>query len=232
MLLKIFRVMLFLGMVVSAHPAQALYFDGGSGDGFASSSLGYSRSWGFYGGSGRGEALTLTASQTLMSFFSAATQTFSVGDGSTTASTMTIRQDTAVGTGITSGSSIYVNIPAVVPMIWNTAIMTATVTGKVSSTVSYLNGGKTLVLTANADFSDGDTVTVADLAFKDFTLAGYGNLLLDITAGTGAQDLDLLDKLIQIAERSNGFIGGSGRGETMLDIYQHPGLTIDFGTLF
>ncbi|MFH0755029.1 MAG: hypothetical protein V2A70_10740 [Candidatus Omnitrophota bacterium] len=221
----------FLSVVLFTSPSWALYFDGGSGDGFAISSTGFSRSWGFLGGSGRGESLILTASQTLMTFTSAA-QTFNVGDPVTGASTLSIRQDTTIGSGVTNGTLIYVTIPATVFMTWDTDITSITATGKIASAVSYINSGKTLVLTANADFVDGDAVTAAGLQFKDFSMASVGQLLLDITGGAGASEPDFWLKTIQISDRTNGFLGGSGRGEVTLDIYQHPGGALDLGTFF
>lgn len=194
--------------------AHALYFAGGNGDGHANG-LGNSRSWGFFGGTGRHESMILTASATLMTFTSAAAQQFTVGDLATAMSPLTIRQDTAVGTGVTTANGLRVVIPVDLDMVWDSSITTAVIGGaaaaKVSTTVSYADSDKTLVLAVSSNFSDGDEVTVSGLKFKTFAAVSDNPLWLDITGAGTVYDFDLLNKLILFGSRSNGFLGGSGR---------------------
>src|SRR5439155_47879 len=79
---------------------------------------------------------------------SAANQLFVIGQAATAMSAITVT-DAATPT-ISAANDIRIRIPATVNMTWNTALTTATLTGtgasKVSSTVSYEDGGKTLVL--------------------------------------------------------------------------------------
>jgi hypothetical protein len=75
-------------------------------------------------------------------------------------------------------------------------------------------------------------VILDSVQFNNFTVASYGNLLLDVTAGAGAQEQDLFEKLIIAPERGYGWVGGEGRGESLIDIHQHFRNVIDFGTLF
>jgi hypothetical protein len=227
-MLKFISFLIFVCWATSAH---ALYFDGGNGDGHAMS-LTYSRSWGYGGGVGRGESMILTASQTLVTFSSAATQAFTLGNNSTVASNMTIRQDTTVGSGIATGSDLTITIPSWLAMTFNPISPIGVTGGHIAAAVTYTNGNKTLVLHVDSGFSDGDAVTLDSLQFNNFTVASYGNLLLDVTAGTGASEPDLFDKLILAPERGYGWVGGEGRGESLIDIHQHFRNVIDFGTLF
>ncbi len=227
------------GVVLCAPPAQALYFGGGTGDGYGYA-LGDSRSWGFFGGPGRGEVMTLTAAQTLMTFTSAAVQTFTMGDPSTAASTLTIRQDTAIGAGVLAAKGLRVIIPAALDMTWNTAKTALTVTGsaagKVSAsapalTVTYPDN-KTMLISVLADFVDTDTIVVAGMEFNNFTFIGTDYLELDISGAGSLYEFDPFQKMILAPERSRGFLGGAGRGENELDIYQLPRNALDLGILF
>jgi uncharacterized repeat protein (TIGR01451 family) len=119
---------------------------------------------------------------------SAANQTFIVGDPATAISTITITAQTAVI--ITAASDIRVRIPAGFNMTWNTGITTATVGGgaaaKVSTTVSYENGGQVLVLNVTTNFAAGDSITVAGLQFTSFTAVSAANNLQLVAAGGAA----------------------------------------------
>jgi hypothetical protein len=197
-----------------------MYFGGGNGDGLAFAT-GDSRSWGFLGGSGRNDSLFLTASQTLVTFSSADAQTFTVGDAATAMNTLTIRQDTAIGTGVTTANGLRVTIPADLDMVWDTSDTTAVIggsaSGKVSTTVAYADAGKTLVLTVTSNFADGDTVTVSGLSFKTFTSENERNLGLDITGSASWYETDVFEKIILVGPRSTGFLGGSGRSDALYD---------------
>jgi hypothetical protein len=225
-------ILILLGCFFIALPAHALYFDGSDGDGYNASDVGYTRSWGFTGGSGRGDLMLAAGNQTLMTFTSAAAQSFTVGGDSTLASVITIRQDAAVGAGIVTGDQLQVTIPYYLGMTWNPITPLTITGGHLSGVPAYTNGNKTLVLSVTSDFADGDTVTVSGAEFNNFTVGSIGSLWLDITSGTGAYDIDPMDKTITATERLTGFIGGEGRGDMVLDINQHPRSVIDFGTHF
>ncbi len=230
---KILLFLLVLMMPVARpEKAFALYFDGGDGDGYSSSLLGYTRSWGFTGGSGRGDEQLSGGTQTLVTFTSSSDQTFLVGDLSTAAGIMTIRQDLAVGTGIVTGNTIRITIPGGLRMTWDPLTPITIAGGHLSNLPAYTGGNKTMELSVTADFADGDTVTVSGVQFNNFTVASLGNLQLDITAGAGAFEIDAYQKTISVGERLTGFLGGAGRGEIELDIFQHPRDAIGFGTHF
>jgi len=130
---------------------------------------------------------------------SAADQTFWVGKAPTSVSPITVG-DASTAT-VTAANDIRIRIPAGFDMSWDTLDVAATIGGpaaaKVSSTVSYEDGGATLVLDVTSNFAPGDTITIAGLSFLDFTAAsGTDNLELEVdNAGTvAAED----DKAIQI----------------------------------
>jgi hypothetical protein len=215
--------------------AHALYFDGGFGDGTALA-IGDSRSWGFFGGPGRGEATIMTATQTLMTFTSTEDQTFFLYDPATSASNILVRQDTAIGPGVTDANNLRIVIPSGLAMSWDTTLTTVTLggsaAGKVSTTVSYPDS-KTLLLDVTADFVDGDAVTVSGLKFTNFTATAPANFLrLDIAGSGLLYEIDPFYKLLFAHERAAGFLGGSGRGEVEGDIYLLPRNAVDMGTLF
>jgi hypothetical protein len=70
-------------------------------------------------------------------------------------------------------------------MTWDTADTTAVISGpaaaKVSGTVSYEDGGQTLVLDVTTDFAAWDQITVSGLSFTNFTAASAAdNLELEV----------------------------------------------------
>ncbi len=101
-------------------------------------------------------------------------QSFRVGDAPITISTITITDD-PVTRSITAAYDIRIRIPAGLNMSWDTSDNTATIlgtaAGKVSSTVSYEDGGKTLVIDVLTDFAPNDIITISGLSFRDFTAA-------------------------------------------------------------
>ena len=120
---------------------------------------------------------------------SAANQTFTVGDADTLVSTITVT-DSTVSPTILAADDIRIRIPAALNMTWNTADFAATIGGgaaaKVSTTVSYEDGGKTLVLDVTGDFIASDQITVSDVSFSSFTAAsGVDNLELVIRGAGG-----------------------------------------------
>jgi len=103
--------------------------------------------------------------------YSVIDQAFNVNDAATATSAITVI-DSATPT-ITALNDLRIRIPASFNMSWDTSDTTATIggtaSGKVSTTVSYEDAGKTLVLDVSSDFINGDQITVADLSFSSFT---------------------------------------------------------------
>src|SRR6185295_4971484 len=81
-------------------------------------------------------------------------QTFPPGAQNPAMAVLTIREDGTVPRIGTTGnriSQLRIKIPAGFNMVWQNATM-ATVSGKLSSTVSVIDAGQTLLLTATGDF--------------------------------------------------------------------------------
>jgi len=115
--------------------------------------------------------------------FSASNQAFTYQDPATAISTITLF-DSATPT-ITATNDIRIRIPAGFNMTWDIGDTTATIGGtaaaKVSTTVSYEDGGKTLVLNVTGDFISGEDITVSGLSFASFTAASAAdNLELEV----------------------------------------------------
>src|SRR5207247_433025 len=76
-----------------------------------------------------------------------------------------------------------------VNMTWNTALTTATLTGsgagKVAPTVSYEDGGKTLVLNVTSDFLANDQIAVSGLQYTSFTAPSAAASLQLVVSGPG-----------------------------------------------
>src|SRR5206468_3495439 len=102
---------------------------------------------------------------------SAVNQSFVVAQPPTATAAITVT-DAATPT-ITAAGDLRIRIPATFNMTWNTALTTATLTGtgagKVSSTVSYEDGGKTLVLDVTSDFAANEQIIVSGLQYMGFT---------------------------------------------------------------
>ena len=131
---------------------------------------------------------------------SAANQTFVVGDPPTTISKITIT-DAATPT-ITAANDIRVRIPASFNMTWNTTLTTATIgggaAGKVSTIVTYEDGGHTLVVNVTANFAGGDKVTIAGLEFSTFTATSVADNLELVVSGSGGATADLDNRTIAV----------------------------------
>ncbi len=146
---------------------------------------------------GVGASVCPVAAQTINS---AANQTFAVWRSPTAMSTITI---TDAGTPtITAANDIRIRIPASFNMTWNTALTTATIGGaaasKVSATVTYEGGGKTLVLNVTTNFAGGDKITVSGLEFMNFTAASPADRLELVVSGPGGSTADTDGKTITI----------------------------------
>jgi len=133
---------------------------------------------------------------------SAANQTFVVGQAATAMSAITITDATPAT--IRAGNDIRIRIPLSFNMSWNTSITTATITwlsgggSKVSTTVSYENAGKTLVLNATANFANGNRFSVSGLRFTTFTAASAADHLQLVVSGSGGGTAATDDKTITI----------------------------------
>ncbi|KPK38533.1 MAG: hypothetical protein AMJ69_08220, partial [Gammaproteobacteria bacterium SG8_47] len=119
---------------------------------------------------------------------SAANQTFSVGQASTTASTITVT-DSSTPT-ITAAQDVRIRIPATLNMTWDTSVTSVTLggtaAGKVSSGgVTYEDSGKTAVLNVTSNFTGSDQVTIDGLKFTNFTAVSSAASLQLVVAGSG-----------------------------------------------
>src|SRR5881396_1009843 len=140
---------------------------------------------------GAGGATNASDSRTLQvvqpTLASGANQLFVVGQAPTTISPITVT-DASIAT-ITAAQDLRIRIPATVSMSWNTALTTATLTGgaagKVSSTVSYEDGGKTLVLNVTSNFAGSDQLVVSGLQYMNFTAASAADYLQLVVGGAG-----------------------------------------------
>jgi uncharacterized repeat protein (TIGR01451 family) len=171
----------------------------------------------YTGGSGRGDTTALAANVDVAGIASAANQTFTVGDGATAISAVTVTLQAAVsGGGINSADDVRVTIPAGLEMVWDSSDTTAslggTASGKVSATVSYEDSGRTLVIDVTSDFAMEDTLVISGLSFTSFTAAGYGSLQLEIDNAGTVVDTDDAVITIFYSGRADGFTGGSGQG--------------------
>jgi hypothetical protein len=98
-------------------------------------------------------------------------------------------------------TDIRIRIPAGFPMNWHAADTTASLGGsaapKVSPSIFYEDGTRTLVLDVLIDFAAGDFITVSGLSFMNFTgVAGGDELELEVDNAGSVADLD--DKRIFI----------------------------------
>jgi len=123
---------------------------------------------------------------------SVADQTFWVGGAPTPISQIQVG-DAGTVAAISAANDIRIRIPAGFAMSWDTLDVAATITGdvaRVSTTVSYEDGGKTLVIDVTSDFAPGDSIRISDLSFVDFTaISGIDNLELEVdNAGTVADE--------------------------------------------
>jgi uncharacterized repeat protein (TIGR01451 family) len=111
--------------------------------------------------------------------------------------------DNATAATITAANDIRIRIPSGFNMTWNTALTTATIGGaaaaKVSTTVSYENGGQVLVLNVTSNFATGDQITVSGLQFTNFTATSVAsNLQLVVSGSAGGGTAASDDKTVTI----------------------------------
>jgi len=141
---------------------------------------------------------TIVAPATLSS---ASNQTFTVGQASTTAATITVT-DSSVAT-ITSSQEIRIRIPAALNMTWDTSVTTitrgGTASGKVSATLlAYEDSNKTAVINVTTNFANSDTLTIDGLKFTNFSAASAANSLQLVVSGSGGATAATDDKTITI----------------------------------
>ena len=101
-------------------------------------------------------------------------QFFAVGDPPTKMATIRITDDD-VTPQITAANDIRIRIPAGFNMLWDVTNLTPTFSGRgnsnVSGTVSYEDGGRTMVINVLTDFSPSDWLNVKNVEFVSFTSA-------------------------------------------------------------
>src|SRR5436309_13252619 len=137
------------------------------------------------GGTNASDSRTIQVVQPTLA--SAANQVFVVGQAATAVSAITVTD--AATPSITALSDIRIRIPATVSMGWNTGVTTATLSGsgagKVAPTVSYEDGGKTLVLNVTRNFAGSDQLVVSGLQYMNFTAASAADYLQLVVGGAG-----------------------------------------------
>ena len=146
-------------------------------------------------------------------FSSAADQQFTLNQGDTSISPITITDD-AINPTIKNLYSVRIKIPSEFNMEWDQTIVNAAIAGsaKISSAVSYLDS-KTLSLTVISDFSAGENFTISGLEYKNFSLASAtDNLELEIrddgvTRAYDAKTINLLAPTISSAANQSFAVG-------------------------
>nr|MBP7831772.1 alkaline phosphatase D family protein [Candidatus Paceibacterota bacterium] len=103
--------------------------------------------------------------------YSVKNHAFNVSQATQTIDTITVVDGSTPA--ITAANDIRVKIPSGFNMTWDATDTTATIGGsasaKVSTTVSYADSDKTLVLNTTSDFAAGDYITINGLSLKNFS---------------------------------------------------------------
>jgi len=170
---------------------------------------------GFTGGSYDGYSTGVSADFALggpsVTVSSVANQSFVVGQGSAVISAITITDST--GEAINADNDLRIIIPSGFSMQWDTtqtsAVITSSISFKISPLVTYENSNQTLVLSIIYDFSEGDSFIISGLSFAGFSAASpASNLGIDIynTGVSYAKD----DKTIQIISNEDVLFTGGG----------------------
>jgi uncharacterized repeat protein (TIGR03803 family) len=152
------------------------------------------------GASGTSGNIVVNSASISPSISSAANQEFRANGSSTAISAITVTDDASTA-GINTVDDIRITIPSGFNMTWDTSDTTASFSGtasaKASTTVSYEDSNRTLVIDVTSDFSAGQTLIVSGLSFNNFTaVSAADNLELEMdNAGTVA---DTDDKTITI----------------------------------
>jgi len=163
---------------------------------------------------------------------SAASQTFEVNDPPTAISTITTT-DAPTTPAITAANDIRMKIPSTFNMTWDETDTDATIEGeaqsKVSTTVSYEDSSKTLVIDVTTDFSAGDSITVSDLSFKNFTAVSAADNLELVTGGAGASTVAYDDKTITIIVVPHGWTAYNDCGDAGNSSWASTGNVTNYG---
>jgi hypothetical protein len=168
------------------------------------------------GGGGGGGGGTATIS-------SAGNQSFTVGDGTTAISAITITDDATTAT-ITSAKDIRIRIPSSFNMVWDTDDLTASISGTgsdhVSTSVSLEDSNKTLVITVDSDFDAGDAITVSGLNFENFSAASSSDNL----------ELEVYDDGVATATDTKTITINAAAGEATISSAGNQSFTVGDGT--
>src|SRR4030095_12706396 len=103
-----------------------------------------------------------------------------------------------------AANAVRIRLPAALNMTWNTGITAPTIGGgasaKVSTTVSYEDAGKTLVLNVTSNFAASDQITVSGPQFTSFTAVSAAAPMQLVVAGSGGATASTSDKNKQIVQ--------------------------------
>ena len=120
------------------------------------------------------DAASISVATGPLALSSASDQVFAVGDPPTPIAALTIRDDDTVAR-IKAATDLRVRIPSGFPMTWDATDVTVTRAGTgagaIAPTVSYEDGGRTLVLDVLVDFLPGVEVVISGLSFTAFSAA-------------------------------------------------------------
>jgi len=171
-------------------------------------------SYGMVGGADDGWNAAVSCTNTLLGGFqvtmASLATTYWRGAGSTVIPTITVTIDSA--NGITAASDLRIRIPVGLYMTWDTndvaALLGGTAAAKALASVSYEDGGRTLVIDVVTDFAAGDTLTISGLSFANILKSGTGRLTLDFDHDG---IVDIVDSAT-LTIASNGMFGGADDG--------------------
>jgi hypothetical protein len=154
---------------------------------------------------------------------SAAIQTFTVGQASTTASVLTVFQDDNLE--LTTGNDIRIKIPATFNMTWDTSVTTftrgGTASAKVSATVTY-DDNHTVVIDVTSAILNTETLTITGLKFTNFTAASAADNLDLISAGMGGASTDTDNTTITVvAQVVDNFLVEAAAGRDAVQRQDH-----------
>ncbi len=129
-----------------------------------------------------------------LQIISASDQVFTVGDPATVIASITVT-DAGDTPRITAANDMRIMIPAAFNMDWDifdtAAAISGPAAGKVAGSVSYEDGGKTLVMDVLTDFAVQDSVTISGLSFTDFSATSTADyLVLDVDDDANADATD------------------------------------------
>ncbi|OGV65506.1 MAG: hypothetical protein A2498_17005 [Lentisphaerae bacterium RIFOXYC12_FULL_60_16] len=176
------RVAVVCALMVSGPITRAAVYTGGSGGAYSMDTM----------------TSDVELGGAVAAIASASNQSFARGYTPRAIGMITITDD-PVSPGIKSGTPVVIHIPSGLAMTWDetdtTATFGGTAAGKVG-TISYAGSNKQLVIAVTGDFAAGDTLTIADLSFKNYLGSGTGHLEMDFDNDGGIDSQD--DKTVTI----------------------------------